>query len=117
MELKGNVEDYWEPVKNDFKNIYRKYVSPNIFFFVVMIILILALSFRYYSVNKRKKDNPDANIDEISNSFISKRQLTKLLSESYRQEKNKIQDDKIESDLASDVEEWVETQRMSQAQY
>ncbi len=85
-------DNYWEPTKNIFHNIYKKYIRPNITLVIIFIIILLLLLYRYRIIkNKRvnKLDNDQQIIDEYTNYFI----------ESYNQQKEDLREP-IKTDMS-----------------
>jgi len=59
-------EDYWAPTKTSVKSIFEKYIKPNYLFFLIILVLIFFLIYRYRIV---KADREKAEMEKYYKSI------------------------------------------------
>lgn len=66
--LNPPIENYWGPAKDNFNYILHNYIKPNIFIFVLLVLFILFLVYRYKNIRQARiesKNDLDPNINLI----------------------------------------------------
>lgn len=60
-------DDYWGPTKNFLKNVFEKYIKPNIFLIIIIIIIVILLIYRYRITKKDRQKKETMNHESREN--------------------------------------------------
>ena len=101
-------KDYWGPTKSTAQAFYENYIKPNFYFFILVILFICFLIYRYRIVQDQRFESEYIDMEQLPLEPAKPITYTDMLMDIYKTSKELSYEPKINTSKRTNRVEWAQ---------